>query len=128
MQISTDPRPQLLGIILEKIHKEERIFVIKHVVLFLIIFVCSIIGIVPAFNMLASDISSSGFNHFFSLIFSDFSSVTTYWQSFGMILLETLPAVSLALFLAVVLTFLESAKFLTKDIKKLNLWNQKYSV
>jgi hypothetical protein len=34
-----------------------------------------------------------------------------------MTLLETLPVLSLALFLAVLLTFLESIKHLTKDVK-----------
>jgi hypothetical protein len=50
-------------------------------------------------------------------MFSDFSSVAAYWQSFAMILLETLPAISLALFLAIILVFLQSIKSLTKDIK-----------
>jgi len=127
MEPSIEPRQELLGLILQRIHKEERLLTIRRVVLFSTIFACSVIGLVPTFNMLMLDISSSGFNNFFSLLFSDFSVVTTYWQSFVMILLETLPALSLALFLAVILTFLESAKFITKDIKKLNLWNQKYS-
>jgi len=116
-----EPRSELLSIIIKRLHKEERILAVRRVVLFAIMFACSVIGLVPAFNMLMSDISSSGFYNFFSLIFSDFSVVATYWQNFTMILLETLPALSLALFLAVILTFLQSTKLLLKDIKKLNI-------
>jgi hypothetical protein len=72
---------------------------------------------VPSLKILLSDFSQSGFIHFFSLMFSDFPAVTTYWQSFTMILLESLPAVSLALFLAVVLVFLQSVKSLNRDVK-----------
>ena len=53
------------------------------------------------------EVKQPGFINFFSLMFSDFSSVVTYWQSFAMILLETLPALSLALFLAVFIYCLE---------------------
>lgn len=115
--METEPRPELLNIVMKRLHKEERALAIRRVVIFSILLTCSIIGFVPAFNMLMSDVSQSGFYNFFSLIFSDFSVVMTYWQNFFMIILETLPALSLALFLAVILTFLQSTKLLIKDIK-----------
>ncbi|OGZ93266.1 MAG: hypothetical protein A2528_00535 [Candidatus Staskawiczbacteria bacterium RIFOXYD2_FULL_37_9] len=65
--------------------------------------------------MLLADFIQSGFINFFSLIFSDFTVVRTYWQSFAMILLETLPALSLVLFLGVLLILLQSIKSLTKN-------------
>jgi hypothetical protein len=43
--------------------------------------------------------------------------VAVYWQSFIMSLLETLPAMSLAIFLAVIFVFLTSLRFLVRDIK-----------
>ena len=109
--------PGLFNKILKRIHKEERVLVLRRIVIFSITLAGSLLSLAPSFKILGSDFSRSGFISFFSLIFSDFSAVTTYWQSFMMILLETLPAVSLALFLAVLLLGLQSVKILTKNIK-----------
>lgn len=111
------PPSGLLEKILKRIHKEERFLVFRKNIMFSVTLAGSLAGIIPSFRMLLSDFSNSGFFNFFSLIFSDFSVVTTYWQSFTIILLETLPAMSLAIFLAVLLTFLQSFKFLMKNIK-----------
>jgi len=108
---------RLLEKILKRIHKEERLLILRRIIIFSITLCLSSVGFVPSLRILLSDFNRSGFLNFFSLIFSDFSSVAVYWQSFAMILLETLPAVSLALFLAILLTFLESIKLLFKNIK-----------
>ena len=112
-----EPPIGLLEKILKRIHKEERILVVRRLVIFSTTLLFSVAGFIPATKMLLSDFSQSGFLRFFSLIFSDFPTVATYWQSFTMTLLQTLPALSLALFLAVLLTFLQSIKSLTKDVK-----------
>jgi len=114
-----EPPAGLLQKIMKRIHREERILVLRRVIIFSTTLLASAIGLFPAFNMLASDFSQSGFFRFLSLTFSDFSVVTAYWQSFAMILLQSLPALSLALFLAIILTFLQSIKSLTKDVKLL---------
>ena len=111
-----EPPKGLLEKILKRIHKEERLLAFRRIIIFSLMLAGSLLGFFPSLKMLLSDFNSSGFISFFSLIFSDFSSVTTYWQSFTMILLETLPAVSLVLFLAVVLIFLQSIKSLTKNV------------
>ncbi|MGD0577283.1 MAG: hypothetical protein ABSA74_04365 [Candidatus Staskawiczbacteria bacterium] len=103
--------------IIKNIHRKQRLLILRRVILFSATLAISVIGFFPAMSMLLSDSNQSGFLQFFSLIFSDSSSVATYWQSFTMTLLETLPVLSLALFLAVLLTFLESIKHLTKDVK-----------
>jgi len=112
-----EPPKGLLEKILKRIHKEERLLVLRRIIVFSVMLTGSLIGFVPSLKMLLSDLGSSGFANFLSLIFSDFPSIATYWQSFIMILLETLPAVSLALFLAVVLLFLQSIKSLSKNIE-----------
>ena len=112
-----EPPKELLPKILKRIHKEERLLVLRRTIIFSITLVLSLLGLVPSVGMLLSDFGRSGFFSFFSLMFSDFSSVKTYWQSFTMILLETLPVASLALFLAVLLAFLESLKYFVKNIK-----------
>ena len=112
-----EPPIGLLEKIMKRIHREERILVLRRIIIFSITLVISVIGFFPAFSMLIADFNQSGFLQFSSLMFSDFSTVSTYWQSFTMTLLQTLPALSLALFLAVLLTFLQSIKSLTKDVK-----------
>lgn len=113
----TEPPSGLFEKIIKHIHKEERLLVLRRTIIFSITLIGSLIGFVPSLRMLLADFNQSGFLNFFSLIFSDFSSVATYWHSFSLILLETLPAVSIVVFLAVLLTILQSVKVLTKDIK-----------
>jgi hypothetical protein len=114
---NVEPPKGLLGKILKRIRKEERLLVFRKVIIFSVTLIGSLIGLVPSFKILLSDFSRSGFLSFFSLMFSDFSTITKYWQSFLMILLETLPAASIALFLVVILILLQSAKSLTTNIK-----------
>lgn len=118
-QFLVNPPAGLLEKILKHIHREERILVLRKIIVFSVLFAGSLIGLIPSFRILSADLSQSGFFSFFSLIFSDFSAVMGYWQNFGMILLESLPAVSLALFLAILITFLQSLKSLTKNIKNI---------
>ena len=112
-----EPPIGLLEKILSRIHKEERVLVLRRVILFSTTLIISLVAFFPTFNMLMAGFTQSGFLNFFSLVFSDSSTVMKYWQSFSMTLLEALPALSLALFLAVLLTFLQSIKSLTKYAK-----------
>jgi len=107
---------------MDRIHREKQLLTVRRrIFIFSFIFIVSIIAIIPVFHGLEKAISDSGFLQFLSLIFSDFKIVMTYWQSFALSLLESLPVLNLALFLVVVLAFLESIKFLVKDIKII-LW------
>lgn len=115
-----NPPIGLLEKVLKRIHKEERLSVLRRIIIFSITLIGSLLGIVLAFKTLLSDFSQSGFMSFFSLMFSDFSTVMAHWQSFSLILLESLPAISLALFLSVVLICLQSIKVLTKNIKMIS--------
>lgn len=112
-----EPPIGLLEKILKRIHREERLLVLRRTIIFSTTLIASLIAFVPSLNILLSNSKNSGFFNFSSLAFSDFSVVAVHWQSFAMILLETLPAISLAIFLAVLLTFLQSVKSLTKNIK-----------
>lgn len=119
----TNPPKGLLEKILKCIHKEQRFLVCRRIIFCSATLTGSMIAFIPTFKMLVLNVNQSGFLHFFSLTFSDFSTITTYWQSFAMILLETLPAVSLAIFLAILLIFLQSIRSLTKNIKIINQTN-----
>ena len=108
----TEPPIGLFEKIIKRIHKEERVLVLRRVILFSTTLLISLVAFFPAFSMLMADFNHSGFLNFLSLAFSDSSTVMKYWQSFAMTLLEALPALSLALFLAIILTFLQSIKSL----------------
>ena len=105
--------------IITRIHHKERVLILRRVIVFSTTLIISLVLFFPVVSMLMYDINQSGFLQFSSLMFSDTSSVMTYWRSFMMTLLETLPALSLALFLAVLVTFLQSVKSLTKDVKNI---------
>ena len=112
-----NPPNGLLEKVLKRVHREQRLLVLRRITIFSTTLILSLAGLIPSFKILLSDFSQSGFISFSSLMFSDFSAIMAHWQSFSMALLETLPAVSLALFLAVILVLLHSAKSLTKNIK-----------
>ncbi len=104
--------------VMAHIRLEQRFLTIKRrLMIFSFGFVGSAIALVPVFKLTQSSFAESGFLHFISLIFSDFGITVSYWQSFAMSLLETLPAMSLAILLAVIFIFLESLRFLARDIK-----------
>lgn len=111
-----EPQPGLLEKILCRIQKERNASVRRRIFIFAASALCSIVALVPTFQMVRTDLINSGFIQFFSLLFSDFKTVTAYWQSFAMSLLETLPIMSLIILTSVTLIFLESIKLLVKNI------------
>jgi len=124
-----EPSEGLLDKIMERIKREKRLLAVKRrLVLFSLSLIASAVAFTPVFNLVQTDLSESGFLQFLSLAFSDFGIVVTYWQTFIMSLLETIPAISLAIFLGVVLTFLESLKLLARDIKIIYGHQQNFAV
>ncbi len=108
----------ILERIMVRIHAEQRFLTFKRrLAIFSFGLIGSGIAFIPTFKMVQAGFAESGFLQFFSLFFSDFGIVAVYWQSFTMSLLETLPVMSLAIFLAVIFIFLESLRFLARDIK-----------
>ncbi|MFZ5391481.1 MAG: hypothetical protein ACOZAJ_04385 [Patescibacteria group bacterium] len=72
-------------------------------------------------------LSSSGLWQFSSLLFSDFSLVTQYWQSFVWSMLESLPAFSLSITLALLWLSISLIGRLSQDLKML-LTNNLYGL
>ena len=107
----------LFNRIMNRIHKERQFLIRKRIVVFALLFMGSLIAVFPAFRALEKSITESGFMQFLSLIFTDFRMVVTYWQSFVLSLLESLPIINLTIFLIIILAFLESIKFLARDIR-----------
>ena len=113
-----EPSDGLFDQIMSRIHEEQKIIMVKRrFAIFFVGLIGSIAAFMPAFKMMQTGFNESGFINFFSLLFTDIGMVMTYWRSFAMTLLGTLPLMSMATFLVIVFVFLESLKFLTQDMR-----------
>jgi hypothetical protein len=98
------------------IKKEERKIVFKNTVLFSVLFVGSALAFIPVFKILKQDLIQSGFLDFLSLLISDPIAMFNIWKEFMLSLLESLPVVSVMMFITVVLVFLGSLRFVVRDL------------
>lgn len=113
-----EPPANLFDAIMARISEEERFLSVKkRLVLFSATILVSAGAAIPAANVLGREFAQSGFSHFLSLMFSDFGAVTANWQDFGLLLLESLPAASIAAFFAVALVFFWSLQHLARAMK-----------
>ena len=78
----------------------------------------SLIGLIPAWHLLSNNLTQSGFYEYFSLAFSNGSSLLSYWKEFTLSIAESLPVMSIVLSLSLVFVFFLSLKFATKQIVK----------
>ena len=83
----------------------------------------SLTGLIPALQILLSDLSSSGFYEYFSLIFSDGGSMLSYWKDLGFSLAESLPIMSIVSILFLFFICFLSLKYLIQQINKNKLLN-----
>jgi hypothetical protein len=88
----------------------------------LVLFVSSV-GLIPAFQILLSDLTHSGFYEYFSLIFSDGGSMITYWKELSFSLAESLPIMSIVFILSLFFVVFLSLKYLFKQIGNSRLIN-----
>jgi hypothetical protein len=108
----------LLERIVNRLYKEQNLLAVKQrLAVFGVAALISAVVLVPIVNLVRADFYHSGFWQFSSLLFSDWQVISAYWQSFGLALLEALPVMSLVILLAALLVFLESLKFLAKNLK-----------
>ena len=113
-----EPPNGLYEKIINRIHKERRLLTIrKRIFIFSVGLLGSLTAFWPAYRAVKIEFLQSGFFQFASLVFSDFSIIAAHWQNFTLVLLEVLPIMSLIIFLAVLFTLFESAKYLTKNIR-----------
>jgi hypothetical protein len=113
-----EPPAGLFGRVMSRIGEERRLSAARRrFAVFSFVFLAAGAALVPAFRMLQTGLSESGFTEFFSLVFSDSGAVFAYWRSFVFALLESLPAMSAAAFLGALFVFLQSLKFLARDTK-----------
>lgn len=77
----------------------------------------SLVGLVPAFQMLFRDFTQSGFSEYFSLLFGG-GSLASYWRELALSLAESLPALSIIATLSLFFIFFLSMRYLMKQVDK----------
>ncbi len=107
-----EPPPGLLSKIMFRIRKEEVRALRLRFAAFALVFAGSAAGLIPAFRAVRISAAESGFTQFLSLALSDFRLVSAYWQDLGLALAESLPVVSAAALLVLVLAALTSLKLM----------------
>ncbi len=107
----------LLEKVLDCVHEKQKAAAKRKTIFIVAAFLTSAASLVPSFFYFTLQASKTGFLNYSSLMFSDMSVVFTYWRNFSIALLETLPTLSLAIFLITLIWFLQSLKFLVKNIK-----------
>ena len=78
--------------------------------------ITSLVGLVPAFRILGSDLAQSGFYEYLSLAFSDSGLILSAWREFMFSLAESLPVLSVIFTLSLVFIFFLSLKYAMKQI------------
>lgn len=111
-----EPPKDLFGKIMSRIRKEQRTSIRRRIIIFSIGLLGSLAAFIPVFQSARNAFAEFGFIQFFSLLFSDSEIIITYWRSFVLTLLESLPVMSIVALLAIILIFLESLKLLVKNI------------
>lgn len=113
-----EPPEELFSKIMNRIQKEQRITARRRLILYFMMLTGSILAIPPLYQVLRQAMVESGFVDFLMLIFSDTEIVMAYRQNFILSVLEALPIMSLAAFLATILIFLESLRLLMRDLQR----------
>lgn len=76
----------------------------------------SLVGLIPAWRILSSDLAQSGFYEYLSLIFSSGNSFFSYWKEFLFSVAESLPTMSIILSLSLIFTLFLSLRYIAKQI------------
>lgn len=119
-----EPRDGFIDDIIARIRKEKELYLLKRrIVIFSMSLISSALALWPALRLLESDLATSGFGQFISLAFSDSGMVAAYWQNFALAVLESMPVMSLAFFLAVVFMLLKSSQKIFQNLKMVLVTN-----
>ena len=76
----------------------------------------SLAGLVPMLKILGNDLTRSGFYEYLSLAFSDSKLIFAHLQEFTLTLAESLPTMSLIISFSLILFFILSIRYTTKQI------------
>lgn len=112
-----EPPAGLFDRIMSRIREEQRLISLKRrVALFSIALAGSLVASVFAFGAVRAEFYQSGSAQFLSLVFSDSNILFVSWNDFALSILESLPALSIAAFLATAFVFLGSLRLLARNV------------
>jgi len=77
----------------------------------------SLIAIIPVFSYFIDGFIQSSFYQYFSLIFSEGTGALAFWKEIGMSLAESLPILSVTVFLTVLVVLIWSIARTARDVK-----------
>jgi predicted nucleic acid-binding Zn ribbon protein len=115
--IQIEPRPHLCEDICRVIVLREKRSRMIRFSGYSIITITSLAAIVPATLSLFHQFGQSGFTQYASLVISDSGILAGYWKQFAVTLVESIPGVSLAVVLVVLLVLVWSARSAIRQIK-----------
>lgn len=110
-----EPSKNLRKNILLTIVKEERQRAKKYLAVSFAVASASAVGLVFSIQYIAQAISQSSFYQYLSLLFSDSDIVLSYWKSFAMSLVESMPFFAVTLVLFAVVALMMSIRVLIKN-------------
>ena len=113
-----EPPSGLMPAILARIDNGKRQAARLRVLLLSVSSLVSVFALITALIYLTGDFNQSGFNQYFSLLFTDSGAAITYWREISMSLLESLPIMSTAAVFATIFVLLISLKLLAQNAKE----------
>jgi len=116
-KLESKHRQDLVVVIVRRLQTEERRQASHQAGLFGAVALVSFGGTISLGDYTYHAMSSSGFLQFSSLALSDWQVVTAHLSDYALSLLESLPIVEVALFLAVALVFVGSMAFVISDFR-----------
>ncbi|MFA6094447.1 MAG: hypothetical protein WC757_00990 [Candidatus Paceibacterota bacterium] len=108
------PREDFVEVVMLRVKKELYMRAWRRFVTGSFFAVASFVALVPAVVQLYSTWFQSGSAEIISLVFSDFTIVTTYWKEFLLSFVESVPFIPFVAVLASVWVFLVSVRSLFK--------------
>lgn len=105
--------------ILKQIHDEQLMRMKRRLILICFGLTVTVGGVIPLFRLMETGFAQSGSMQMALLIFSDFSIIMADWQNFCVAILESLPVVSIAVFLSAVLGAIYLLAFLCRDLERI---------
>lgn len=120
------PPKRLFKRIIARLNLEKKLASSRRRTLY---FILALVGSLAAFLVACAALQNvlvqSELLKILSLAFSDPKTILANWQDFGLLVLESLPVISLAIFFIALFAFLESLKYAVKYLAQALSWSKK---
>lgn len=124
-KLTSEPAANLAERVILSIRLAERRKAIREEIVFSLASLLSLAGFIAAVRSTIQAVYASGVSEILSLLFSDFQLMVSNWKYFTLSLVESLPAMSLALTLASIAAFLVFISLSARNFKNISLSNLK---